>query len=281
MMNGAWVLREKTGGRAVRVDERDDRQEAKEAIVIVTGASSGLGEALTDLLDQTLPLDVTLWLIARGEEKLEAVASRLRHPIRLLALDLTNQEELDRLEALLAAEKPSLHLLINNAGQGCPGAFACQSASSHEFLCDLNVRAQVAMTSLALPYMEEGSGLLFTASVAAFLPQPGFAAYAASKAFILSFGRALREELRPRGIQVTVTCPNPMLTDFFSPQQKQALLHSYKRLGLEEPGKVAEKTLAAMRRRRGVVVTSPAGRLIRLLAKVVPTSLLLRFFPWK
>lgn len=258
-----------------------DRKETKRAIVMVTGASSGLGAALTRLLDETLPDGLILWLIARNEEKLASFASSLRHESRVLALDLAKDLSYDRLKELLEGEEPVVQLLVNNAGEGCSGTFCSQEPESHLRLCDLNVRAQLAMTSLALPFMDEGSSILFTSSVAAFLPQPGFAAYAASKAFILSFGRALREEVKKQGIRVTVTCPNPMLTDFFSAEQKEALLKSYKRFGIEDPGRVAQKTLAAMRRNRGVVVTSPAGKLIRLAAKVLPAGWLLRMISWE
>ena len=213
--------------------EAEDKQAAGKAVALITGASSGLGAALTRLLDETLPDEMVLWLIARDEEKLMAFSSSLRHESRILALDLSRDLSFERLRGILDREKPVLHLLVNNAGQGCSGSFSCLEPESLDLLCDLNVKAQVSMTALALPFMAEGSSILFTASVAAFLPQPGFAAYAASKAFILSFGLALGGELRQKGIRVTVTCPNPMLTDFFTPQQKEALLKSYKRLGIE------------------------------------------------
>ena len=255
-------------------------RETKKAIVLLTGASSGLGAALPRLLDEPLPDELVLWLIARNEKKLASFASPLRHEARILDLDLSTDLSYERLNELFAQEEPVGHLLVYNAGEGCAGTFGSQKPESHRQLCDLNVRAQLAMTSLALPFMLEGSSILFTSSVAAFLPQPGFAAYAASKAFILSFGRALREEVKKQGIRVSVTCPNPMLTEFFTAEQKEALLKSYKRFGIEDPVRVAQKTLVAMRRNKGVVVTSPVGKLIRLAAKVLPTGWLLRMISW-
>ncbi len=263
------------------MDGQARQDEGRQAVVIVTGASSGLGAAFAALLDRTLPREVSLWLVARDRERLARFAAGLEREPRLLALDLTDQAALEDLSADLAGQNPLVQLLINNAGEGCAGPFEAQDLLAHQSLCDLNVRAQLLMTSLALPYMDRGSFLVFTSSVAAFLPQPGFASYAASKAFILSFGRALREELRERGIGVTVTCPNPMLTSFFSEDQKEALLNSYKRLGLEDPAQVAEKTLTAVRRGRGLVVTSPAGKMIRLAARLLPTGLLIRMIKWR
>ncbi len=263
------------------MEERGEEALERQAVAVITGASSGLGAALTRLLDRTLPEDVELWLIARDREKLTDFATGLTHRTRVLAYDLTLEATFDELKRLFDQEQPAVQLLINNAGEGCSGSFCSQEGAAHQALCDLNVRAQLALTSQALPWMGAGSSLLFVASVAAFLPQPGFAAYAASKAFILSFGRALREELKERGIRVTITCPNPMLTDFFTSQQKEALLKSYKRFGIEDPDRVAEKTLAAMRRDKGLVVTSPSGKLIRLAAKLLPTGLLLKWIRWK
>ncbi len=251
------------------------------AVVIITGASSGLGASLTRLLDRTLPADVALWLIARNPEKLEGFAGGLEHESRCFALDLKEPEAALPLERALEEVEPRVQLLINNAGEGCSGSFCDLDRDSHLAVSDLNIRAQLLMTSLVRPYMEAGSSILFTASVAAFLPQPGFAAYAASKAFILSFGRALREELKGEGIGVTVTCPNPMLTDFFTEEQKKALLSSYKRFGIEDPDRVAEKTLQAIRRKKGVVVTSPSGRLIRFLSKILPAGWIIHFINFK
>lgn len=262
------------------MDKGISRATSRETIVIVTGASSGLGAALALELDRTLPPDMVLWLIARDPVRLQAFASTLSHECRLLALDLTQKEAHAHLAHDLRQANPDIHFLVNNAGEGSTGPFEDQDLLAHQSLCDLNIRAQLAMTSLALPYMEAGSAILFTSSVAAFLPQPGFASYAASKAFILSFGRALGQELKGRGIKVTVTCPNPMLTSFFSQEEKEALLNSYKRLGIEDPARVVKKSLAAVRRGKSVVVTSFAGKLIRILAKILPAGLIIRLIKW-
>jgi short-subunit dehydrogenase len=252
------------------------RYESKCPVVIVTGASSGLGAAFVRLLDESLPPEIALWLIARNEEKLCQFADGLQHEAQCFALDLTDVGSFSVISDALRSSDGTVQLLINNAGEGAPGSFEKQTSRYQESLCDLNVRAQVSLTSIVLPYMEEGSAIIFTSSVAAFLPQPGFATYAASKAFILSFGRALAEELRPRQIGVTVTCPNPMLTDFFTPEEKEKLLRSYKRFAIEDPSYVAEKTIAAVRKRKVVVVTSFLGKLVRLLSKILPHRWIIR-----
>lgn len=250
--------------------------ESKYPVVIVTGAPSGLGGAFVRLLDETLPEEIVFWLIARNKEKLCRFADGLHHEARCLVFDLTDVSSFAVINEALRSSGATVQLLINNAGEGEPGVFENQTSCYQASLCDLNVRAQVSLTSIVLPYMEEGSAIVFTSSVAAFLPQPGFATYAASKAFILSFGRALAEELRPRRIGVTVTCPNPMLTDFFSLEEKEKLLASYKRYAIEDPAYVAEKTIAAVRKRKVVVVTSFLGKLVRLLSKILPHRWIIR-----
>ncbi len=250
--------------------------ESKHPVVIVTGASSGLGAAFVRMLDESLPPEITFWLIARNEEKLRLFADGMKHETRCFALDLTVVSSFTAINEALQSSGATVQLLINNAGEGAPGLFEIQTSYYQASLCDLNVRAQVSLTSIVLPYMEEGSAIIFTSSVAAFLPQPGFATYAASKAFILSFGRALAEELRPRRIGVTVTCPNPMLTDFFTHEEREKLLRSYKRFAIEDPDCVAEKTIAAVRKRKVVVVTSFLGKLVRLLSKILPHRWIIR-----
>lgn len=249
-------------------------------VAIITGASSGLGRSFATALDQRLPQDITFWLIARYEKGLQETAAEMNRAVRLLPLDLTLPESFDSLNTIFENEQPTVCYLINNAGRGRAGYFEEETLVMHRSLSDLNVRAPLLMTSLTLPYMKRGSRVLFTASVAAFLPQPGFASYAASKAMILSFGRALAEELRPRGIYVAVTCPNPMMTNFFSPEEKDAFQNSFKRISIEDPDVVAKKTLAAVERGKKVIVTGGWGKCIRMVARIVPTSWMIRIVGW-
>ena len=149
------------------------RYESKHPVVIVTGASSGLGAAFVRLLDESLPSEVTFWLIARNEEKLCQFADGLQHEAQCFALDLTDVGSFSVISDALRSSDGTVQLLINNAGEGASGSFEKQTSRYQESLCDLNVRAQVSLTSIVLPYMEEGSAIIFTSSVAAFLPQPG------------------------------------------------------------------------------------------------------------
>ena len=116
------------------------------------------------------------------------------------------------------------------------------------------------------------------ASAAAFLPQPGFAVYAATKAYVLSYSRALGKELAGRGIKVTAVCPGPVDTEFFTLAEEHASAPVYKKLFMSKTEDVAARALADSRAGKTVSVYGGPMKLFRLLAKLVPTDLLLKFF---
>ena len=182
-------------------------------IAIVTGASSGLGRAYARQLDRIRKLD-EIWLIARREERLQAVAGELGCKGRVLAMDLKRRESTEVLEAMLAEEKPELAALVCAAGFGKFGRGEDMTAQETEDMVALNCRAAVEVTRVCLPYLERGGRVLEIASCAAFQPLPGMNLYAATKAFLLRYTQALRHELQDRGVLVTAVCPYWLKTDF-------------------------------------------------------------------
>ena len=182
-------------------------------IAIVTGASSGLGAAFVRRLDALGGLD-EIWGVARRGERMEALAAELRTPMRPLALDLTRLESVETLRVLMRKEAPEVAVLVNAAGFGKFGTCADLTLQETCDMIDLNCRAAAALTAAVLPYMGRGSRVLEICSSAAFQPLPGFNVYAATKAFLLRYSRALRWEAAPRGIRVTAVCPGWIRTDF-------------------------------------------------------------------
>ena len=182
-------------------------------IAIVTGASSGLGMAFVRRLDALGGLD-EIWGVARRGERMEALAAELRTPMRPLALDLTRLESVETLRVLMREEEPEVAVLVNAAGFGKFGTCAELTLQETCGMIDLNCRAAAALTAAVLPYMRRGSRVLEICSSAAFQPLPGFNVYAATKAFLLRYSRALRWEAAPRGIRVTAVCPGWIRTDF-------------------------------------------------------------------
>jgi short-subunit dehydrogenase len=184
---------------------------------LVTGASSGIGAAIAAELASR---GYSLALVARREERLRSLAAELAsdHGIDadVVACDLADPAERNRLMDELRVRGRAVELLVNNAGFGHQADFAPSPRERMVEMVRLNVEAVVDLTSRFLgPMVEKGrGGVINIASTAAFQPLPGSAVYAASKAFVLSFSEAIRTELRGSGVTVTAVCPGPVKTEF-------------------------------------------------------------------
>ena len=183
-------------------------------IAIVTGASSGMGREFVLQLSKFVKVD-QIWAIARRKEALESLQAEVSVPVRPISLDLTQSESFARMEALLAEEKPSVRLLVNAAGFGKFGTFDRICAEDECKMIDLNCKALVMMTRLCVPYMAPGSHILELDSLSAFQPVPYITTYGATKAFVLSYSRAMNRELKPRGIRCMAMNPGWVRTEFF------------------------------------------------------------------
>lgn len=184
-------------------------------IAIITGASSGLGREFAKAADALYRNLDEIWLVARREHRLLALSEEIHTKCRIFAGDLTKSCFVGELKQILKEEKPEIRMLVNAAGYGKIGNTEELEAGPQLGMVDLNCRALTAMTLCSLPYLGKGGRVIQLASAAAFCPQPGFAVYAASKSYVLSFSRALREELEGRKISVTAVCPGPADTEFF------------------------------------------------------------------
>jgi uncharacterized protein len=184
---------------------------------LVTGASSGIGAAIAAELASR---GYSLALVARREERLRSLAAELASDqgidADVVACDLADPAERDRLMDELRDRGRAVELLVNNAGFGHQADFAPSPRERMVEMVRVNVEAVVDLTSRFLgPMVEKGrGGVINIASTAAFQPLPGSAVYAASKAFVLSFSEAIRTELRGSGVTVTAVCPGPVKTEF-------------------------------------------------------------------
>ena len=184
-------------------------------IAIVTGASSGMGREMVYLLADHFAALEEIWVVARRKERLEELVGTVPVRLRILPLDLTSEEDLGALSVLLKREQPNVKILVNGAGYGKTGAVGTIRRDLSVGMVRLNDEALVAVTEMVLPYISKNSRIIQFASAAAFMPQPGFAVYAASKSFVLSYSRALAVELKKKNIYVTAVCPGPVETEFF------------------------------------------------------------------
>lgn len=183
-------------------------------IAIITGASSGMGREFALQLPAWEQFE-EIWVIARRTERLEELQTLLPCPVRPIGLDLTDADALRHFSDLLAAVKPNIGLLANIAGFGKFGRYDEIPLDDSLKMIDLNCKALVAVTDLALPYLRRGAKIMNLDSLSAFQPVPYLNTYAATKAFVLSYTRSLARELAPRGIRVMAVCPGWVRTEFF------------------------------------------------------------------
>lgn len=246
-------------------------------IAILTGASSGLGREYLRLLAAREELD-QIWAIARREERLRELCALSPEKIVPLAWDLCAPGTMEALSGKLADERPEVEILINNAGVGSVGEFIEMSPESQRKICELNVTALTEATNRILPFMGKGGCVVNVCSIAAFAPNTRMAVYCSSKAYVQSFSKCLRRELKGRGINVMAVCPGPMNTEFFEASDavgRSVPLES----GLPRccPKRVAERSLSRALRGKGFYTPRFFYKLYRLLAKLLPHSFIMNF----
>lgn len=251
-------------------------------VILITGASSGIGMEFARQMDCGFSNIDEFWLIARRRDKLEQLAEKLTHRTRVFALDITKKPGMNRLEKELQKQRAIVRILVNCAGYGVMGAFDKLDREQTLGMVRLNCEALTDMTYRIIPFMRENSRIIQLASSAAFLPQPDFAVYAASKAYVHSFSRAIGEELKSRGIYVTSVCPGPVDTPFFDIAEKDGSTLAVKKLTMVKPEEVVALALRDSFYRRPVSVCSLPIKAFHVAAKAVPHGLILKgLTAWK
>lgn len=237
---------------------------------LITGASSGIGEAMArQLAAEQQPLV----LVARRADKLEALANELKqaHGLRVevLAADLEVPGAAAKLVATVEALGLSVDTLINNAGFGINAEFAEMDAERVSAMLQLNVLALTELAHTVLPGMKSRlrGRILNVASVAAFQPCPRFAVYGASKAYVLSFTEALAAEVAKDGIKVTAVCPGATRTEFHDVAGNYGVLATQLMDSAED---VARSGLSALNRGQRTIVTGIINKPLPFLVRLTP-----------
>ena len=244
-------------------------------IVMVTGASSGIGAEFVRQLDKSFSRIDEIWMVARNVKKMEEIATTLQNKARIIGLDLEKKEQRKELEILIEKETPEICMLVNCAGFGLMGDFEQLDMEEQLNMVELNCKALTAVTYMAIPYMVRNGRIIQLASAAAFVPQAHFTVYAATKSYVLSFSRALQEELIPKEIYVTAVCPGPVNTPFFDRAEAGGQTLALKKNFSVSPEMVVRDALIAAKKRKTVTVCSLPMKLFRILCKVVPHSWIL------
>ena len=245
-------------------------------VVLITGASSGIGAALAKVFAAH---GHELALVARRQDRLVALADEVAAAGRprpaVLTADLERRDAVSTIAAELSARGLEPAVVVNNAGFGLTGAAAGLSRDEQLAMVDVNVRA---LTELSLMFVDSlarhRGGILNVASLAAFMPGPGMAVYYASKAYVLSFSEALHRELSDRGVRVTALCPGPVPTEF---QARAGLsLDPAARVLELSAERVAQIGYDAFMAGKRVAVAGTGNRIAASLMRFVPHALLLR-----
>jgi short-subunit dehydrogenase len=245
-------------------------------VVLITGASSGIGAALAKVFAAH---GHELALVARRGDRLEALAGEIAATGRprptVVTADLERRDGASAIAAELSSQGLEPAIVVNNAGFGLHGEAAALSRDEQLAMIDVNVRA---LTELSLMFVDSVArhrgGILNVASLAAFLPGPGMAVYYASKAYVLSFSEALHRELSGGGVRVTALCPGPVQTEF---QARAGLsLPSAARMLELSAERVAEIGYDALMTGKRVVIAGIGNRLAVSFMRLVPHALLLR-----
>ena len=243
-------------------------------IAVITGASSGMGKRFAQRVNEFGTFD-EIWLIARHGERLEALRETMPFPARVLALDLTDRTSFGVYEAALAEEPVEIGLLVNASGFGKFAAVADTPLQVNLNMTDLNCQAVVALCQLSIPYLGRGGQIINIASVAAFQPIPYINVYGATKAFVLSFSRALNRELRRQGVGVMAVCPFWTKTAFFDRAVTggEAIVKKY--AAMYDPDDIVRRTWRDAKRGRDVCKYGFVARGQAALTKLLPHSLVM------
>jgi len=254
---------------------------------LITGASSGIGREFARQLANRARAIV---LVARRSERLADLRDELlnRNPnleVHVRVVDLADKAQIELLIDSVARDKIDVDLLINNAGLGDSGAFATSDPIRNEQMALVNVVALTSLTRRLLPQMiaNRRGGILNVSSSAGFLPIPGDAVYAATKAYVTSFSEAIRAELRGKGVNVCAVCPGPVRTQFQQVAKRPgAQPEMGSRIFFVSTEQVVREALAALEADRPLVIPGIAMKLAMLLTRLMPmpvVRLVLRLSP--
>ena len=245
-------------------------------IAVVTGASSGMGREFVKQLTQIEAFD-EVWVIARREERLADLKKELGDFIRPVPLDLQNEEDLKKYQALLEKESPEVAVLVNASGYGKFEAFSDLDLDSQLGMIDLNAKALTAITYMTLPYLKKGSRVYQIGSLSSFQPVPYIGVYGATKAYVLSFTRAINAELRHTGIKMMAVCPGWVRTEFFGRAVVDNDVITYYNKFFTSK-QVVTRAIRDMKKGKDVSVVGFSIRMQVLLTKLLPHKLVMKIW---
>lgn len=236
--------------------------------VLITGASSGIGYSMAKYLHC---LGHELVLVARNKNKLEDIKRELGSNVRIIAMDLSVSDNCIKLHEMV----PRIDILINNAGFGLFGEFVDSDLNKEMDMIDINIKALHVLSKLYLSDMirADSGRILNVASIAGFMPGPLLSTYYATKNYVVRLSQGIREELRVKksNVKISVLCPGPVKTNF---DNVAGVKFSLKGMDSDY---VAKYAVDKMFNNKFIIVPGISIKMLRILSKIVPDSLLVRF----
>ena len=247
-------------------------------IIVVTGASSGMGkEFMLQILEKEKDID-EVWAIARRLDRLKELKKEFSSKIVPIKLDLTHEEDLIEYKERLKKEKVCIVILANCAGFGIFDHSENVDTNTKLNMIDLNVKAPVAMIDYSLPYMIENAKIMNIVSCAGFQPIPYINDYASTKAFLLSYSRALNQELKYKNIHVLAVTPYWTKTEFFDhaiDEKKKEVVIKYN--AMYDPKEVMRLAIKDLYNdKKDVSCYGGTNKFQRVLTKILPHSLVMK-----
>jgi short-subunit dehydrogenase len=245
--------------------------------VLITGASSGIGKAFAH---EFAKRSYNLILVARRTDRLNALAQELHKAYQIdstiLSIDLSQADATQKIAQAIEEKNLIVDILVNNAGLGDHSLFAEQNLDTIDQMIQVNIKALVDLTRYFLPGMiQRNHGyILNVASTSGLQAIPTMAVYAASKAFVIQFTRAIAAEYSHTKLHFTALCPGPVLTEFSQrANMREANLSNAPALDVLQPDEVAKIGIEALFKNKRVCITGWRNRLILTLSRFLPTAL--------
>lgn len=246
-------------------------------MALLTGASSGIGLEMAELLAGRR---IDLVLVARSADKLEGLAGRLRKKhgvtVHVVSVDLSEPDGAQRVFDFTRTQGIDIDILVNNAGVGVFGEHTSLDREKLDRMLQLNTTAVCDLCHLFGAGMRQRKTgrILNVASTAAYQPVPFFAAYGASKAFVLNFSEALAKEMEDHGVTVSCLSPGPTDTGFFSEIDQNGIRNSqFDKAGRAGARAVAEIGIEMMFKGQLSRIVGTTNKLVASFSRLAPRPL--------
>ena len=240
-------------------------------IAVITGASSGLGVKFLEAVVNRYPQMDEYWILARRKERLDKLVGKYGNKkVVAIEIDLSNESSYDGLIKRLKNEKPKVKVLINNAGYEKSGNFADMRQEDILNMISVNIKGMTLIQRIILPYMQKGSYTIITCSISSFVPVPNQTVYSATKKYVYYFGKALREELLDKDVNVLLLCPGNMDTEM-NPKGQGRQSQKIDKLPFLDMSEITAKALGKAEKGKGVYTPGMFYKFYRVVSKIFPS----------